>query len=87
MQATGVKEIEPILLVSRRPRNSILDRGEFGHGIVAKGLKPWRLADEEKLLRYLRYGDNPHLIPPPSESDINTKSSRWDKLLAKGRGR
>ena len=32
MQATGVKEIEPILLVSRRPRNSILDRGE--------GLKP-----------------------------------------------
>ena len=40
MQATGVKEIEPILLVSRRPRNSILDRGEFGHGIVAKGLKP-----------------------------------------------
>ena len=38
MQATGVKEIEPILLVSRRPRNSILDRGEFEHGIVAKGL-------------------------------------------------
>jgi len=39
MQATGVKEIEPILLVSRRPRNSILDRREFGHGIAAKGLK------------------------------------------------
>ena len=71
MQATGVKEIKPILLVSRRPRNSILYRGEFGHGIAAK-------------IPQVR--DNPHL-PPPSESDINTKSSRWDKLLAKGRGR
>ena len=71
MQATGVKEIKPILLVSRRPRNSILYRGEFGHGIAAK-------------IPQVR--DNPHL-PPPSESDINTKSPRRDKLLAKGRGR
>ena len=55
MQATGVKEIKPILLVSRRPRNSILYRGEFGHGIV--GTNCWlrggvgRFADRNRSLR------------------------------------
>ena len=55
MKATGVKDIAGQEDTWRT----------FGHGIAAKGLKSSRLAENEKLSRYLRRAQDTPYLPLP----------------------
>ena len=62
MQATGVDWSDFAGILETQKEDA---RRTFGHGIAPNGLKPWRLAEDQKFLRYLPcVQDTPHLPLP-----------------------